>query len=543
MEEERVLEQEKKNSDREIKNQETNSEQMPSPADHEKISDDTSGKNGKKDNRENNKEDKASASPEKTERTREPESEDEEDISSRRPNYQGDIVDIIRGNASPKMMREQLSDYHENDIAEVLPRLTLTERKKLYYILSISDLSDIFEYLEEDQAAVYLAEMDVKKGAMLLSEMDSDVAIAILRAIEKERRALMIDLMDESSRRDLQLIASFDEDEIGSRMTTNYIVIRENLTVKEAMSELIAQASENDNISTLFIVDETGSFYGALNLKELIIARQNQDLESLIMTSYPYVYGTESIDECIEKLKDYSEDSIPVLDHNNRLIGVITSQSIIEVVDDEMGEDYARLAGLIAEEDLKEPLGESMKKRLPWLIILLFLGMLVSTVVGAFENVVSQLTLIMAFQSLILDMAGNAGTQSLAVTIRVLMDENLTGKQKIGLVGKEVRVGFMNGLLLGALSFALLGLYVHFVKGRPFAFAYLVSGCIGTSLMLAMVVSSAVGTLIPLFFKKIKVDPAVASGPLITTINDLVAVVSYYSLSWILLIQVFHLAG
>ena len=543
MEEERVLEQEKKNSDREIKNQETNSEQMPSPADHEKISDDTSGKNGKKDNRENNKEDKASASPEKTERTREPESEDEEDISSRRPNYQGDIVDIIRGNASPKMMREQLSDYHENDIAEVLPRLTLTERKKLYYILSISDLSDIFEYLEEDQAAVYLAEMDVKKGAMLLSEMDSDVAIAILRAIEKERRALMIDLMDESSRRDLQLIASFDEDEIGSRMTTNYIVIRENLTVKEAMSELIAQASENDNISTLFIVDETGSFYGALNLKELIIARQNQDLESLIMTSYPYVYGTESIDECIEKLKDYSEDSIPVLDHNNRLIGVITSQSIIEVVDDEMGEDYARLAGLIAEEDLKEPLGESMKKRLPWLIILLFLGMLVSTVVGAFESVVSQLTLIMAFQSLILDMAGNAGTQSLAVTIRVLMDENLTGKQKIGLVGKEVRVGFMNGLLLGALSFALLGLYVHFVKGRPFAFAYLVSGCIGTSLMLAMVVSSAVGTLIPLFFKKIKVDPAVASGPLITTINDLVAVVSYYSLSWILLIQVFHLAG
>ena len=543
MEEERVLEQEKKNSDREIKNQETNSEQMPSPADHEKISDDTSGKNGKKDNRENNKEDKASASPEKTERTREPESEDEEDISSRRPNYQGDIVDIIRGNASPKMMREQLSDYHENDIAEVLPRLTLTERKKLYYILSISDLSDIFEYLEEDQAAVYLAEMDVKKGAMLLSEMDSDVAIAILRAIEKERRALMIDLMDESSRRDLQLIASFDEDEIGSRMTTNYIVIRENLTVKEAMSELIAQASENDNISTLFIVDETGSFYGALNLKELIIARQNQDLESLIMTSYPYVYGTESIDECIEKLKDYSEDSIPVLDHNNRLIGVITSQSIIEVVDDEMGEDYARLAGLIAEEDLKEPLGESMKKRLPWLIILLFLGMLVSTVVGAFENVVSQLTLIMAFQSLILDMAGNAGTQSLAVTIRVLMDENLTGKQKIGLVGKEVRVGFMNGLLLGALSFALLGLYVHFVKGRPFAFSYLVSGCIGTSLMLAMVVSSAVGTLIPLFFKKIKVDPAVASGPLITTINDLVAVVSYYSLSWILLIQVFHLAG
>ena len=466
----------------------------------------------------------------------------EEDQSTKRPDYQANIREIIRGNATPKMMREQLSDYHENDVAEVLPQLTVTERKKLYIVLGITALSDIFEYLDEDQAAKYLSEMDVKKAAAILSGMESDVAVVVLREIERERRTLLIDLMDEEARKDLRLVASFDEDEIGSRMTTNYIVIRENLSIKEAMSELIAQASENDNISTIFVVDEAGAFYGAIDLKELIIARRNTELESLIMTSYPYVYGTEIIDECIEKLKDYSEDSIPVLDNNNHLLGVITSQSIIEVVDDAMGEDYARLAGLTAEEDLKEPLLQSMKKRLPWLIVLLFLGMLVSSVVGVFEGVVSQLTLIMCFQSLILDMAGNAGTQSLAVTIRVLMDETLTPGQKFGLVGKEIRVGFMNGLILGGVSFALLGLYIFFMKGKTLMFSYLVSGCIGASLLLAMIISSAVGTLIPLFFKRINIDPAVASGPLITTINDLVAVVSYYGLSWILLIQVFHLA-
>ena len=168
--------------------------------------------------------------------------------------------------------------------------------------------------------------------------------------------------------------------------------------------------------------------------------------------------------------------------------------------------------------------------------------MLVSGVVGVYEKVIAQLTIIMAFHSLILDMAGNVGTQSLAVTIRVLMDENLTGKQKMHLVGKEMRVGFCNGLLLGSLSFVFVGLYIWLFKHQTIGFSYLVSSCIGVSMLVAMLISSAVGTLIPMFFKKIKVDPAVASGPLITTINDLVAVVTYYTLSWVLLIQVFDLA-
>ena len=309
------------------------------------------------------------------------------------------------------------------------------------------------------------------------------------------------------------------------------------------MSSLVEQAPENDNISTLFVVDSGGGYYGALDLKELIIARQGTALEDLIMTSFPYVYGHERVDDCIEKLKDYSEDSIPVLDNNNRILGVITSQNLLEVVDEAMGEDYAKLAGLTAEEDLSEKLTASMRKRLPWLIVLLVLGLGVSSVVSAFEEVVSQLPIIMAFQSLILDMAGNAGTQSLAVTIRVLMDENLTAGQKAHLVFKETRVGLCDGIFLGALSFVAVTGFLMVAKGRTLLFALSVSGCIGISLMIAMLVSSAVGTLIPMFFKKIHIDPAVASGPLITTVNDLVAVVTYYGMSWLLLIQALQLAG
>ena len=235
------------------------------------------------------------------------------------------------------------------------------------------------------------------------------------------------------------------------------------------MSSLVEQAAKNDNISTIFMVTEDQTFYGAMDLKDLIIARQDSALEDLIVTSYPYVYGHELIDDCIEKLKDYSEDSIPVLNNNNKLLGVITSQSIVDLVDDEMGEDYAKFAGLTAEEDLKEPLKESLKKRLPWLLVLLALGMVVSSVVGLFEQVVSQLTLIMCFQSLILDMAGNVGTQSLAVTIRVLMDESLTGKQKLELdVYKRQASDYRQDLLAVILNlnfvfhFSLLFIFILF---------------------------------------------------------------------------------
>ena len=457
--------------------------------------------------------------------------------------YRAEILGIVRSNASPGIMRNKLEDYHENDLADVFPDLSVAERRKLCRILNLDMLADIFEYIDEKQAAEYLDEMDVRKAAAILSRMETDAVVDVLRMIPKEKRALLLELMDDEARKDMAVIAAFDDEEIGSRMTTNYIEIRENLTVKQAMTELVSQAAKNDNISTIFMVTADHTFYGAMDLKDLITARQDTRLEDLIVTSYPYVYGHELIDDCIEKLKDYSENSIPILDNDNKLLGVITSQSIVDLVDDEMGEDYAMFAGLTAEEDLKEPLKESMKKRLPWLLVLLALGTVVSSVVGVFEQVVSQLTIIMCFQSLILDMAGNVGTQSLAVTIRVLMDESLTGKQKVELVFKEMRIAFSNGAILGILSFLVLGLYIALFKGKTWTFAYAVSGCIGLSLMVAMVITGAVGTLIPLFFKKINIDPAVASGPLITTINDLVAVVAYYGLCGILLIGVLHLAG
>lgn len=454
------------------------------------------------------------------------------------PKFTEDIVSIIRSGLGREQLIEKLSDYHEKDIAQSFAFLTREERKALYDTLGAEWISNIFSYIEEPQA--YIEELGIDKLAEVINEMDSDDAVDLLEDIDESVKAKLRPILDEDVKADIRLIHSYDEDEIGSLITTNFVCISKDLSIRQAMRELVRQAGENDNISTIYVVDASDTFCGAIDLKNLIVAREHDELDDLISYSYPYLLDHEKIADSIEKIKDYAEDSLPVLNGKRELIGILTAQDVIEAVDDEMGEDYAKLAGLTAEEDLKETTLESMKKRMPWLIVLLFLGMGVSTVVGAFEGVVAALPIVICFQSLILDMAGNVGTQSLAVTIRVLMDEDLAGKDKLSLVVKEMKVGFSNGLLLGGLALLCLGVYIKVFKGYTIYQAFMVSGCVGISLLVAMIISSLVGTMVPLFFHKIKVDPAVASGPLITTVNDLVAVVTYYGLAWVLLIQCLH---
>ena len=293
------------------------------------------------------------------------------------------------------------------------------ERKRLYSALGAERVAEIFAYL--DDGDVYLKELSLKQQAKVISEMDSDDAVDILEEVDDDTKCKILGMLDKEASEDVQLLLSYDEDEIGSYMTTNFILIHNDLTVREAMRELVKQAGENDNISTIYVVDWAEQYYGAIELQDLIIAREHTELEDLINRSYPYVVDHEKISECIEKIKDY------------------------------------------AEEDLNETTRESIRKRLPWLVILTVMALL------------------------------------------------------------------------------FLGAYIHLFKGFSLGYSMMISACVGVSLVGAMVVSGLVGTLTPIFFKKVGVDPAVASGPLITTINDLVAIVVYYGLVAVVLIDIIHL--
>lgn len=463
--------------------------------------------------------------------------EDEKEQITQHPDYVQELVNIIKSNISPMALKEKISDYHDNDIADALEELEPQDREKLYRILDQDSLANILEYAE-DNTSTYLNELSVKKKIAVLSCMETDKAAEYLKTLSKGERATLLEFLDNDKKHDLALIASFDDDEIGSKMSTNFIEIKNGITIKEAMKELIDQAAENDNIQTIYVVGGNELYYGAIDLKDLIRAREGTTVDSIVSTSYPYVYAHELIDECVNNLKDYAEDSIPVLDSTNKLIGVITSQDMMELIDDSMRDDYAKFASLGEEEDLDGSVFLSMKKRIPWLTILLFLGMGVSTVVSFFSSIASHIAILISFQSLVLDMAGNSGTQSLAVTIRVLTSERTSMKDLFKLVWKETRVGFFNGIIMGVICSAVIGLFIYLTKQRDLFYAFSISSCTGLALVLSMTVSTLMGTIIPIIFKKIHVDPAVASGPLITTMNDLAAVVAYYGLAWLLLINV-----
>ena len=452
-----------------------------------------------------------------------------------------EIAALIRDDLSPKMIQEQLENYHNSDIAKSMEQMDRLGRMRLIRSIEPDKLASIFKYVEPQEAAAFLKDIDTARAVFILEKIDPDAAADILRELPGSDRSAMIGLLNGALRKKIELLVSFDEDEIGSRMSANFISLDSEMTVGQATRALMDQAKENDNIQMLFVTAENGFFCGTVELRALLIAEKNAAIAPLIQHRFPYVYCSERTEDCIERLKSYSESAIPVLDASNCILGVITLKDLVEAVDDEMSDDYAKLGGLSAEEDLHEPLRASLKKRMPWLLVLLVLGMVVSGVVGAFEKVVSRLTIIMAFQSLILDMAGNVGTQSLAVAIRVLMDKQTSGRQKLTLILKESRVGLTNGFILGISSFLVIGGYLV-LKGNGLSFAFAVSGCLGAAMILAMLISSLSGTVIPIFFQKIGVDPAVASGPLITTVNDLVAVITYYGLAWVILINLLHLA-
>ncbi|MBQ4140940.1 MAG: magnesium transporter [Clostridia bacterium] len=458
-------------------------------------------------------------------------------FESEERDHRSDILDIIRSGKDDEEVGLLLEDYHDNDIASVLDELTAEEKDRLLRVLGNEGMSDIVTFLED--ASDYLSTLDADRAADIIEQMDADEALEALEDLDDEVKREVLGLIEDDIKEDIELLNSYCDDEFGGMMSTNYISVRRDITIKQAMRTLIAEAAENDNIHTIFVSDVDGSFYGSIDLKELIIARSDTPLEDLIYTNFPFVYDTDSISENIERLRGYSEDLIPVLSsRDNSLLGVITSMDIVEIVDKELGDDYAKLAALSAEEEKDESLLASMKKRVPWLIILLFLGLGVSAVVGLFEGVVAELPMIVAFQSLILGMAGNVGTQSLAVTVRVLGSEDDLGfKKQMLIIGKETRVALLNGLALGIFSFTIVGAYLLLIGGNDAYISFTTAGCVGAALLFAMTISGFTGAAIPMCFYRLGIDPAVASGPLITTVNDLVAVVSYYGLAWALLLN------
>lgn len=447
-----------------------------------------------------------------------------------------ELVALLKGDLSGESLREKLDDYHENDVAQAIALLSEEERKQLYLKLDNDYLSEVFSYLDDPEP--FIEEMTADKAADIIESMAADDAVDVLDELEEDKKNEIIELMDEDSAKDVKLISGYDDDCIGSLMTTDFVSIKTDYDVKKAMKSLVEQAAENDNISTIYVTDEQNVFYGAVSLNKLFIARSDTPLDSIVSTSFPFLYASDKVVDVLPRIKEYEEESLPVLDGDNRLIGVLTSADVVEAVDDEISEDYAKLAGLSEEDDIGERVFGSVKKRLPWLAVLLLLSFLVSSVLKIFDGVMAAVPILVFFQTMVLDMSGNASTQSLGVTIRRLTDPDITAKEKRKAFFGELSISFLDALIIAATALALTTAYMCLAKRFTFGHSISIAACISLALAISMTVSGILGTAIPMFFKKTGIDPAAASGPLITTMNDLLSAITYYGLAALLLVAI-----
>ena len=450
-----------------------------------------------------------------------------------------EIKEIVLSDLTKEEMLYKLSDYHDSDIADALEDLTEEERLKVYSLLGVEKVSEIFAYYENVEE--YIEEVSPDLAADIIQEMDSNDAFDVLNELDDEEKDEIIRLMEDESKEKVLALDKYNEDEIGSYMSDNFIVVSSSDTIASATKTIIKMAKEHDNIFTVYVVDENNKYFGAIDFKDLIIARKTDTLLDIIMTSYPSFYDTELMFECINKLKDYSEDSIPVLNKDDEIVGVITSDILIDVTEEEIAEDYAKLGGLNDVEDIDESIFMSVKKRIPWLVVLLFLGLMVSNVTGAFEGVIATIPALVFFQTVILGMSGNGGTQSLAVTIRNISNGESKNKLAKNII-KEICVGVCNGLIVAFISFLFVVAFLYLKKqeinigeGYQFEASIKVASIISGSLLIAMTISNLIGTTFPILLHKMHIDPAVASGPFITTVNDVVSIVIYYGLAMIFL--------
>lgn len=452
-----------------------------------------------------------------------------------------EIVELVNLHRLDSDFVGKLQEYHPFDIARALAAVESSVRAETFRLLPVAFAAKLFESFEEEDAIGYIRELPPALAVSIIDLMETDEALDLMQYLESEEEdTTLVNLLSPKKREELKKYWNYTEDQVGSIMSTSYIEIPVSMSVKDAMRKVTAIAGDTDYISILFIVDKQ-KLVGILRLKQLISARQGDSMADIMETRYPSAHPEDDKEAVARLWQDYGESSLPVLDKDGKMAGIVTYDVMMDVISEVQSEDYGKLAGLgeAAIEDQSENVFASVKSRLPWLALQLFLSMISSLVLSLYEGILSTDVLLAArlaiFMPLILDMSGNIGTQSLAVTIRYLVsNQNELPREMIRRhLRRELVSGILEGVLIGLVTYGFIYvsslLRTEFSTGSAFAFVT------AFSISVSLAVSNILGALLPLLMVRLKKDPAVASGPFITTVADLIALLVYYSLSLALL--------
>lgn len=423
-------------------------------------------------------------------------------------------------------LRKVLATLHPADLATVFPKLKSQKRLQIYQAMPNEELATLFSYL--DKPSNFITELSDEQLVGVFNLIEIDDLNDILSELDDEDINNIIPKLNPEKQTQLKYIEKIKANKVGRIIQTNFITIDAGMDVKDAMKKLIQEASDTTIIDPLFVVDGE-EFIGTLDLNELIIARSPKVIKEITDTNPVTIDINETITNATKKIHDYSLNSLPVID-NNKLVGIITSDDAFEIYSEIADTTYASLAGVSSDDLSNRKFTSRLMERLPWLIGLLFLSILITNVMGIFEDIIKQVTILIFFQTLILDMAGNVGTQSLASTIQTLVkNDELANKEARKLIFKEVKINLINSIFLMIIAFIVCFIFIA-IYGTTYS-KVLLSLTIAIAMGVTLIASAFFGTLLPIFFSKMKINPAVASGPLITTINDIIAILIYFNLA------------
>ena len=438
--------------------------------------------------------------------------------------YNQKLLDDSLNRNDIDQFRKEFLTLHQYEQSEYFENTTNQNRQRIFEFLSPQEVSRFFNQLdiEGKEYEILFDSMHAHYASEVLENMSTDNAVDILNELSNSKVASLLALMDNRVTDKIKKLLHYEEDTAGGIMTTEYISLDIGTSVKEALMLVKNQAPDAETIYVIYVVDTAGQLVGVLSLKDLIVANIDAHVEEVMIQRVVSVNVEEDQERVAQKMKDYDFIAMPVIDYQHHLVGIITIDDILDVVNEEADEDYSRLAGVSDTKSTDQSVFKKALKRLPWLIILTFLGMITATILGGFENTLSQVALLAAFIPIISGMSGNSGTQSLAVSVRNISNGDIKEKSKLKIALKEAGSGLITGFVCAVILF----LIIVIIYRQPF-----LALIVGASLTIAMTVGTLVGSMIPILMNKIHIDPAVASGPFITTINDIVSMLIYFGLA------------
>ncbi|RED44507.1 Mg2+ transporter MgtE [Winogradskyella eximia] len=436
-------------------------------------------------------------------------------------------VEILVDEENDKDLKTLLNEYHHADIAEILDDLDLDDAVYVIKLLDSETTSEILMELDEDIREKVLRNLSTKEIAEEVEELDTDDAADMIAELPEERQAEVIAYIEDHEHRDeIQELLAYDEDTAGGLMAKELVKVYETWTVAGCLRRIRGQAKDVTRVHSVYVVDKKDKLIGRLSLKDLIISKSDTKIADIAKDNVDWAHVNDDVEDVAKIMAKYDLEAIPVVNDDQILVGRITIDDIIDVIRDEADKDYQLAAGISKDVEADDSILKLTRARLPWLFIGMFGGLGAASIIEQFNDNMGNFVVLLSFVPLIQATAGNVGVQSSAIVVQGIANGTIDGNI-IKRLFKEFLLGLVNGVAISLVAIVI----THFIFGTP----YIVSITISIALVAVIIMAAIIGTFIPIFLNKRGIDPAVATGPFITTSNDVFGILIYFLIAKMIL--------